>query len=78
MLCRLSAKHSKPLHLASIGMSGADCQDGTLACDGIQQEPIKLTAMGRVRSGGVLNGSVPGSAAAAAVVNMYTGPSGKD
>jgi len=40
--------------------------------------PVKLVAAGRARgAAGMLNGSIPGSAAASAAVNLYNGSAGE-
>lgn len=85
--CRLSEQDSKPPHLAAISTPGDGCPHPCMPSGGIRSthatpsthlghEPIKLAPLGRVRSGGLLGGNLPGSAAAAAVVNLYSGPSG--
>ncbi|EIE22763.1 hypothetical protein COCSUDRAFT_63899 [Coccomyxa subellipsoidea C-169] len=43
-----------------------------------QAKPQRLGAVGRVRHTGILNGVIPGSSAAAAAVNLYSGSSGTD
>jgi len=70
-VCRLSSQDGQPPHLAAINRGTEYCLGG-LPADGNQarQEPVKLAALGQGRSGGVLNGNLPGSAAAAAVVNL--------
>ena len=49
------------------------------ALRGAAQEVVQLTACSRVRpaAAGLLNGTIPGSAAAAAAVNLYTGAAGE-
>ena len=49
------------------------------ALPGVAPEVVQLTACSRVRpaAAGLLNGTIPGSAAAAAAVNLYTGAAGK-
>lgn len=47
------------------------------AADRVEFRPVKLVAAGRARgAAGVLNGSIPGSAAASAAVNLYNGSAG--
>lgn len=78
-MCRLSSQDGQPPHLAAINRAAEQCPNGCSPADAYhpRQEPIKLVALGRVRSGGVLNGNLPGSAAAAAVVNLYSGQPGE-
>lgn len=40
-------------------------------------KPQRLQPAGRARPSGILNGSIPGSAAASAAVNLYNGTSGR-
>lgn len=67
---------SMPAHLAAAKRSRLHHR--AASCNGLLtgQEPLKLTAVGRARGGGLLGSGLPGSAAAAAVVNLYTGHSG--
>ena len=57
-----------PPHLAAAALPPAERREF---------RPVKLAAAGRARGGaGVLNGSLPGSAAASAAVNLYNGSAG--
>ena len=67
---RLSApekSESMPPHLAAAAIPAADRR---------LLSPVKLVAAGRARVGSFLNGGIPGSAAASAAVNLYSGTSG--
>lgn len=39
--------------------------------------PVRLNAIGRARGTNILNGAIPGSAAASAAVNLYSGSQGE-
>jgi len=56
-----------PPHLAAAAMSSAERKDF---------RPVKLVAAGRARGASMLNGSIPGSAAASAAVSLYNGSAG--
>lgn len=47
------------------------------AAGGSLPKPVRLGAVGRVRHTGILNGVIPGSSAAAAAVNLYSGSAGE-
>ena len=79
--CRLADPNSEddwqPAHLAAANL--ARRQSRSASCNGLLtgQEAVKLSAVGRARAPGLLNGALPGSAAAAAVVNLYSGHTGE-
>ncbi|KAK9793997.1 hypothetical protein WJX73_003967 [Symbiochloris irregularis] len=66
---------SAPPHLAAVVASGNRLSAGNSLP---AQQYIKVYASGRVHGGakGMLNGSIPGSAAASAAVNLYNGSAG--
>ncbi|KAL0039055.1 hypothetical protein WJX77_006537 [Trebouxia sp. C0004] len=76
-LFRLATKEGQPAHMAAASFSLPHSKGGPPSGLATSHEPVRLTAIGRARCGGFLNGSLPGSAAAAAVVNLYTGHPGK-
>jgi hypothetical protein len=61
------ATDSAPPHLAAAAVH---------ASAGGVPKPVRLGAVGRVRHTGLLNGVIPGSSAAAAAVNLYSGGAG--
>ncbi len=73
---RLATKEGQPAHVAAASFSHTHSKGGPPSGLSTGHEPVRLTAVGRARCGGFLNGSLPGSAAAAAVVNLYTGHPG--
>lgn len=73
---RLATKEGQPAHMAAASFSHTHSKGGPPSGLSTSHEPVRLTAIGRARAGGFLNGSLPGSAAAAAVVNLYTGHPG--
>ncbi|DBB01086.1 TPA: hypothetical protein ACH3X1_000979 [Trebouxia sp. C0004] len=75
-LFRLATKEGQPAHMAAASFSLPHSKGGPPSGLATSHEPVRLTAIGRARCGGFLNGSLPGSAAAAAVVNLYTGHPG--
>ncbi|KAL0029231.1 hypothetical protein WJX79_004267 [Trebouxia sp. C0005] len=76
-LFRLATKEGQPAHMAAASFPHTHSKGGPPSGLSTSHEPVRLTAIGRARCGGFLNGSLPGSAAAAAVVNLYTGHPGK-
>jgi hypothetical protein len=56
-----------PPHLAAAAMSAAERK---------AFRPVKVVAAGRARGASLLNGSIPGSAAASAAVSLYNGTAG--
>ena len=73
---RLATKEGQPAHMAAASFSHTHSKGGPPSGLSTGHEPVRLSALGRARAGGFLNGSLPGSAAAAAVVNLYTGHPG--
>ena len=66
MVCRLPTVPSE----AAVQRMATDAPSRT-------NRPAKVAAVGRLRPAGLLKGCIPGSAAAAAAVNMYTGVAGE-
>ena len=66
MVCRLPTVPSE----AAVQRMATDAPSRTT-------RPLKVAAVGRLRPAGLLKGCIPGSAAAAAAVNMYTGVAGE-
>ena len=64
----MSEKGEEAPHLAAATVKASDKKEF---------RPVKLNAIGRARAATVLNGAIPGSAAASAAVNMYNGNQGR-
>lgn len=72
------SSQSVPAHLAAANAAGGAGGQGCSSVRGALPA-TKLVASGRVRGGGngLLNGNIPGSAAASAAVSLYNGSPGK-